>query len=153
MEGFAYADPVRVARLIKGGANAWQMILLEENLVDLSAKLSAWYPGLRAAWDKDPEGSTLRELVRVMVSSAARKTAVNPEGISSETMGPYAYSKFDSEDTARALFSLQDLKALEALLQAEQNQIRGSFTMKSTMLPAGPMPRPGWYTNSRRWKW
>lgn len=147
MEGFSYAEPERVAKLIKGKVEGWRMDLLEETLVNLSVKLSAWLPGLRAQWEESAPDSEIRELARVMVSEAARKSVTNPEGVSSETMGPYAYSKFDSEDTAKSLFPAQDLKALGDLLNAEKQKNRGSFTMGLALKPVAPSPHPGWYTN------
>lgn len=152
MEGFSYADPVRVKRLIKGNVTGWREDLLNESLVNLSAKLSAWYPGLRDMWLAEPEDSELRELVRVMVSEAVRKIVSNPEGMSSETMGPYAYSRFDSEDSARSLFPKADLEALERLLLAERRKKVSHIKVQPAMRPVA-VERPGRRTYHTRQRW
>lgn len=150
LEGFSYAKPTRVARLIKGKVSGWREELLKESLINLSTKMSAWYPGLRDRWENAEDDDELKGLVTVMISEAVRKIVTNPDGMSSETMGPYAYSRWDSEDTAKSLFPEQDLRALERLLTAERSKPRGSFTIKPALAPAAPAPRPGWYTNDTR---
>lgn len=143
MEGFSYADPERVKRIIKGQVTGSREELLIETLINHSAKLSAWFPGLRTQWEDAAEGSELKELVRVMVSESAKKIVSNPEQMSSETMGPYAYSRFDSEDAAKALFPARDLAALESLLRAEQQKNVGSFHTPLAIQPHTQV-RPGY---------
>lgn len=142
MEGFAFADPERVKRLIKGNVTGDREALLEETLVNISSRMMGWYPDLRRQWEDAEEGSPLRELTRVMVSDYARKIVGNPDGVSSETMGPYAYSRFDSEDTARKVFDDRDIAALEGLLTAERNKPAGSITMNMANTPVY-VTRPG----------
>lgn len=142
MEGFTFADPERVKRLIKGNVAGSRLDLLEETLLNISGRLTGWYPDLRRQWEEAEEGSPLRELVRVMVSEYTRKIVGNPDGMSSETMGPYAYSRFDSEDTARVIFGDRDISALEALLMAERKKSAGSITMNMANTPVA-IKRPG----------
>ena len=154
MAAFSYATADRVAGLIKGGLSNDRVEMLEIKLVNLSSQLSAWYPGLRDRWLSEPEDSELRNLVEAMVIEAGRKFINNPDGMSSETIGVFAYSRFDTEDPTREPFSKRDLEALEAILEADKNQQVGSFAIKSSMsmYPAAPMPGPGRYSNShRRW--
>lgn len=152
MEGFAFADPVRVKRLIKGNVTGSREELMEETLLNISARLIGWYPDLRSQWEEAEEGSPLRELVRVMVSEYTRKIVGNPEGMSSETMGPYAYSRFDSEDTARNVFGDKDINALEALLMAERRKSAGSITMGMAVKPTY-VKSPGHAKKRLRTRW
>lgn len=150
---FKYATVEDVAPLVKGGLNPEMKEMLEKRLVILSSQLSAWFPGLRARWLEQPEDSDLKNLVEAMVTEAGRKFISNPDGMSSETIGVFAYSRFDTEDPKEP-FSKRDLLALEELLNAEFDRPVGSFPIKSSMsmYPAAPMPSPGVYSNShRRW--
>lgn len=149
---FSYAKYEAVEQMLKGNVVSWRSDYLHRTLKNISVRLSAWYPGLRAAWEEAPEDSELKGLVTAMVEEAARKVIANPDGVSSETMGPYAYSKFDSEDPSKGLFDLKDLQALETLFDAEKGRQVGGISMVPTMLPAAPMPRPGKYTNANRWR-
>lgn len=152
MEGFAFANPERVAKLIKGNVTGERMELLTETLINISSRLNGWYPGLRAQWEESDPDSPLRELVRVMVSEYAKKIVSNPDGMSSETMGPYAYSRFDSEDTAKTIFGKQDVEALERLLNAETKKNVGSITVQPALRPVA-VRRPGWRNKPRRTRW
>lgn len=149
---FSYAKYEDVTRMIKGNVNGWRAEYLHSVLKNISVRLSAWYPGLKDTWLELPEGSELRDLVTAMVEEAARKIISNPDGVSSETMGPYAYSKFDSEDPSKGLFYQKDIEALEEMFEAEKKKQRLSFTVRRDMYPAAPMPRPGRYTNDYRWR-
>lgn len=149
---FTFVSAEVVTSQMKGTVTGWKLELLESTLENLSARLAAWYPGLRTAYSEAQEDSELRNLVDAMITDAARKIANNPDGMSSETMGPFAYSRFDSEDTSKYLFNLRDLKALEDLLAQGKRKQVGSIRLNTPMKPAAPMPRPGKYTNSYRWK-
>ena len=154
MAVFTYATADQVAGLIKGGLSPDRIEMLDIKLVNLSSQLSAWYPGLRERWLAEEEDSELRNLVEAMVVEAGRKFINNPDGMSSETIGVFAYSRFDTEDPAREPFSKRDLAALEAILATDQNAQIGSFAIQSSMsmFPAAPMPGPRQYSNSvRRW--
>lgn len=154
MAAFTYATADQVAGLIKGGLSHDRIEMLNIKLVNLSSQLSAWHPGLRERWVAEPEDSELRNLVEAMIIEAGRKFINNPDGMSSETIGVFAYSRFDTEDPSREPFSKRDLAALEAILAEERNAQVGSFAIQSSMsmYPAAPMPGPGRYSNSvRRW--
>lgn len=152
MAYFSYADPESVKKIIKGNVDGWREELLIQTLHNASARLNGYFPTLKPIWLEEEDGSAIKELVIAMVAEAARKAVINPDGISSETMGPYAYSKFDSEDAAKGWFAKEDMAALAALLEAAgDSQITG-INLRPAMLPAAPMPRPGKYTNSRRWR-
>lgn len=148
---FSYADPEDVKKLLKGNVTGWREELLKQTLHNVSARLSGRFPTLKNRWLNEEDGSPLKELATSMVAEAARARAGNPEGISSETMGPLAYSKFDSEDSSRSLFDKEDLAALEELLH-DQGVRTASIKTGLHMLPASPMPRPGKYTNATRWR-
>lgn len=153
MAYFSYADADSVKKTIKGNVDGWREDLLTQTLHNASARLNGRFPTLKAAWLEQEEGEPLKELVTTMVAEAARVRVANPDGISSETMGPYAYSKFDSEDAAKGWFSKSDLEDLAALLDALGSRQARSFALRPSMLPAAPMPRPGKYTNSMRNRW
>lgn len=139
---FRYAEPEKVVALLKGGKLVgWRRDALELNLELISTRLSAWYPGLRRKWTEAPDDDDLKGLVTAMVIGAGVKLAKNPEGMSSETMGPYAYSKFDSEDPSKGLFEKMDVEALERLLAADNN--RAVLSFKPTGRP-GPF-RPSYF--------
>lgn len=144
--GFRYAEPEKVVLLLKGGKLVgWRRDALELNLELISTRLSAWYPGLRQRWTEAPEYDDLKGLVTAMVISAGVKLAKNPEGMSSETMGPYAYSKFDSEDPSKGLFEKRDVEALEKLLAAENNRAVHSFKPSGRVGPFRPSYGGGFY--------
>lgn len=149
---FTFVEASSISSTMKVPQVGWREEFLNTTLVNVSARLLAWFPTLKTAWEEAAEDSPLRGLVTAMVSEAVRKIVNNPDGMSSETMGPFAYSKFDSEDISKSLFNGRDLKALEDLLNAEARKQRGSFQMRSATLPAAPMPRPGKFTNSYRWR-
>lgn len=155
MSGFSYVTATEVEALVKGGLNDERRTMLEAKLVSLSAQLSAWYPGLRARFIEEmDEESELKALVRSMITEAGRKFINNPDGMSSETIGVFAYSRFDTEDPSKNPFIARDLLALEALLEEGSKAQIGSFQIgvSSSMLAAAPMPRPGRYSNSiKRW--
>lgn len=143
---FRYAEPEKVVLLLKGGKLVgWRRDALELNLELISTRLSAWYPGLRQRWTEAPEYDDLKGLVTAMVISAGVKLAKNPEGMSSETMGPYAYSKFDSEDPSKGLFEKRDVEALEKLLAAENNRAVHSFKPSGRVGPFRPSYGGGFY--------
>ena len=149
MDKFSYAQPEDVVPLVKGSVTGPRMELLEYSLYMSSVRLSAWYPGLKKAWEQAEEGSEIKELVTVMIMDAGRKVLSNPEGMSSETIGPYAYSRFDSEDWVKSLFLPRDLLAIEEFLLAEERKpVRGIKMNLDTMPPAAPVTTSGRYTNS-----
>lgn len=143
MTDFMFVDPERVKRLIKGNVTGGREELLTETLVNISARLIGWYPDLKPQWEAADEDSPLRGLVRAMVSEYVKKIVGNPEGMSSETMGPYAYSRFDSEDTARVIFGDKDVAALERLLMAERKRSTGNITTHPAIRPVA-VRHPDW---------
>lgn len=149
---FSFVTGEEVKPLIKGSVTGWREDLLTKTLENMSARLSAWYPGLRAAFSEADDDSDLVGLVKTMISEVARKVVTNPDGMSSETAGPYAYSRFDSEDYAKSMFNRQDLASLELLLNSEKSRKARRATMHLETLPAAPMPRRGRYTNSDPWR-
>lgn len=153
MAYFSYAEADDVKKVIKGDVEGWRLELLEQTLHNASSRLSGYFPTLKPIWLEEEDGSPIRDMATMMVAEAARKIVVNPDGVSSETMGPYAYSKFDSEDAASGWFAKADLDALAALLAERGVQRVGSFSINPAVLPAAPMPRPGKFTNSRRNRW
>lgn len=146
-----YAEPEDVAPLVKGGVTGWRLEMLEKVIENLSVRLSAWHPGLRNQWENAGEDSELRDFVQVLVAEAAKKAIENPNGFSSETMGPFAYSLFDSEDTAKALFRKEDREALDRMLRGLRNKRVGSIKPSGYMLPAYPMLGPGRYQKEFKW--
>ena len=154
MAEFSYVTPEQVAGLVKGGLSPDRKTMLSVKLISLSSQLSAWYPGLKQKWIAEPDDSELKNLVESMVIEAGRKFINNPDGMSSETIGVFAYSRFDNEDPSKDPFSKRDLLALEMILAEDSQKQVGSFQVKSSMsmYPATPMPGPGRYSNSvRRW--
>lgn len=149
---FSFVTVEEVKPLIKGSVTGWREDLLEKTLQNMSIRLSAWYPGLRVAFDEADEDSDLVGLVKIMISEVARKVVSNPDGMASETAGPYAYSRFDSEDYAKSMFNRQDLASLELLLNSEKSKKARKTSMYLETLPAAPMPRRGRYTNSDPWR-
>ena len=87
---FSFVTVEEVKPLIKGSVTGWREDLLAKTLQNMSIRLSAWYPGLRVAFDEADEDSDLVGLVKIMISEVARKVVSNPDGMSSETAGPYA---------------------------------------------------------------
>lgn len=154
MEGFSYVDVTDVEGLVKGTLSLDRKTMLEHKLISLSAQLSAWFPGLRARFEQEEPGSDLRGLVIAMVAEAGRKFINNPDGMSSETIGVFAYSRFDTEDPNREPFSKRDLEALTALMEAGLDEHVGNIAIKpsSSMLAHSPMAGPGNHTNRfKRW--
>lgn len=162
MAKFTYATVGDVAPLVKGGVQGERRDMLQAKLEQLSAQLSGWFPGLKATYKnakteleaglsrgEDVE-SELVELVESMVVEAGRKFIINPEDMSSETIGVFAYSRFESADPNKGPFSPRDLAALQAILDEELQEQVGSFKMNlgPTMYPSAPMPTPRTYTNS-----
>lgn len=149
MEKFAYATPADVAPLIKGGLTKAQGAMLEQKLAMLSAKLSGMFPGLRQVWTDAEEDSDLKNFVTAMITEAGRKFINNPEEMSSETIGVFAYSRLESKDEGP--FPKEDLQALKAMLDAELQEQVGSFrlNMGHNAYPAAPMPTPVTYSNTR----
>lgn len=149
---FKFIEPNDVRPLIKGKLSGWREEFLDAQIELLSARLNAWYPTLRRHWEESDEDSTLRGLIRAMMVEAAKKLVNNPEMMSSETAGPYAYSRFDSEDPYKQMFMPRDLEALEDLLDAERNKQAGHVQMGLPFSRAKPMPRPRRYAAGRKWK-
>jgi hypothetical protein len=85
-----------------------------------------------------------------MIAEAGRAFITNPEGMSSETIGVFAYSRFDSADPSKGPFSKADLDALRAmLLEAQMEQVGIiKIGMPNTAYPADVMPTPYTYSNS-----
>lgn len=147
-----YADSEDVIPLLKGKVTGWRAAFLEKQLDMISTRLSAWYPTLPNQWEESEPDSLLRSHVNMMVSEAARKVVSNPEAMSSETAGPYAYSRYDSEDPVKMLFLPRDIEALEALLDAEKGK---QATVVRTGLPMGrakPMTYPGRTAFGNPWR-
>lgn len=140
---FKYVDAESVTPLIKGKVTGWRATFLDRQLEILSARLNAWYPTLKKQWEESEKDSELRGLVDIMVTEAARKLTNNPEMMSSETAGPFAYSRFDSEDPYKNLFMPRDVQALEELLSAATNQQVGAIKMSIPYGVAKPLSRPG----------
>lgn len=142
-----FAQTDEVAKLMKGSVVGQRRVLLETNINNLSIRLSAWHPGLRDAWEKADPDSDLHGLLSVMVGEVAAKMTENPDGYSSETMGPFAYSKFDSEDWVKHLFKKRDLDALLDLLRLGKRKQRGSITLSPSLKPSAPITQTGRVTN------
>lgn len=140
-----------VAATMRGGATGWKRTIVEDAVELASVTLSSRFPRLAEIWNSLPEDHDIRRLASIMVKTAARKLATNPEAMSSETMGPYAYSKFDSEDTTKDLFPAYNIKALEALLAIEDRPNPKPVRISYGLRPAKPMLAPG--SHSRRYKW
>lgn len=153
-EGFSYANPASVKALMKASDKLppWKENMINEKLIQISARLSAWYPTLKSRWLNADEEDPIVDFIPAIVSEAVKKYVDNPDGMSSETMGPYAYSRFDSQDIYKTLFNERDLKALEALLDDTQAVRRSVQIRQAGTYPAAPMPKPGVYTNTQRWK-
>lgn len=156
---FTYVEAEDVKPLIKNGLNANTEGMLNRKLVMLSSQLSGRFPGLRKIYKEEQrkvvngeeEYSDLVDLVRAMVTEAARRFISNPEGMSSETIGVFAYSRFDSGDPLKEAFDAKDLQALGNMLEAIRDGQVGSFHLKTSysMYPAAPKPTPFTFSNSR----
>lgn len=146
---FAYATVEDIRPLVKGGLNQTKEAMLEKKLFMLSAKLTGMFPGLRTIWEEADDDSDLKNFVTAMVIEAGRAFIVNPEGMASETIGVFAYSRFDQKDDGP--FSKDDLAALRAMLEEEMEEQVGSFKMNvgHNAYPAAPMPTPVSYSNTR----
>lgn len=144
---FTYATVDDVKPMVKSLFGDKEL-MLERKLVMLSSKLSGLFPGLRTIWQEADEDSDLKNFVTSMVAEAGRKFIINPEGMSSETIGVFAYSRFD--DGRLEPFSKEDLEALRRMLEAESTQVANCFKlgMGDNMHPAAPMPTPHTYSNS-----
>lgn len=153
-KSFSYASKESVTSLIKGGDRLpkWKIDMIEAKLVQVSARLSAWFPLLKRRWLEAEEEDPIVDFVPAMVTEAVKKYADNPDGMSSETMGPYAYSRYESQDVFKTLFNEKDLQALESLLAVGQSSRKAVKINMPNAYPAAPMPRPGKYSNSQRWK-
>lgn len=159
---FTYVESEEVTPLLKNSLDEEGTKMLESKLTMLSSQLSGRFLGLREAFLEEEEMvltgkapySNLVDLVKAMVTEAARRFMANPDGMSSETIGVFAYSRFDSGDPLKEAFDPQDLAALKALLDEDSNPQVGSFKLKSgyNMYVGEPTPRPGWTITSRREK-
>lgn len=162
MEGFSYATPADVTPLVKGSVVGAREQMLESALIAISARLSGRFPGLRGMWvrqKKEVEDaiasgdvdaySDLVDLVKAMVVDAARDFINNPDRMSSETIGVFAYSRLETEE--KDIFSPGDLAALKALMEEVQKEQVGIIKTKMGMnaFPAAPMPTPYSYSNTR----
>ena len=146
---FSYAEVEDVAPLLKSGLTETKREMLQQQLTVLSSKLSGLFPGLRQVWLAEEEDSDLKNFVTSMIINAARDFINNPEGMASETIGVFAYSRFDSNGNSP--FSREDLAALRDMLDSVLGKQVGSFKMNlgPTMYPAAPMPTPFTYSNTR----
>ena len=132
-----------VKPLIKGRVNPEKETYIQKKIDSTSIKLLARFRNLAVAWNEaegDPN-SILRPFVVSMVEGAVAKLVNNPDGFSSETMGPFAYSKFDSEDPLKGLFEYDDVKALEELLANDKQA--GNIRMSADIRPAAPITHFG----------
>ena len=153
-KGFSYAEVASVTALMKGNQSTpeWKEDMIEAKLVQISSRLSAWFPTLKKRWLNADLEDPIADFVPAIVAEAVKKYVDNPDGMSSETMGPYAYSRFDAQDVFKSLFNQRDLDALSALLRGSQATRKAVKVRTPNSYPAAPMPRPGVYTNSQRWK-
>lgn len=142
-----FAEPNKVAKLIKGSVTGERRETMIQHIENASIRLSTWLPGLRKAWEKADPDSEIRGLTSVMVSEVVAKITQNPDGVSSETMGPFAYSKFDSEDWVKTYFRERDLKALENLVRQGRRKQRGSITLSPALKPSAPITQTNRVTN------
>lgn len=148
---FSYVEVEGIIPLIKGNVTGKRLEFLKRTSENISARLSAWFPTLRHQWEAAEPDSPLRELVRVMVEEASRRSFANPDNMASETAGPYAYTRFDSEDPLKAYFHPRDLEALERLLNQEVNKQAGPISTGIALGVARPSPRPGTVVKQNRW--
>lgn len=141
---FTYVPAERVALFVtKGTVEGKRLAQLQAYLEMISAWLSGRFPTLKPAFDASPEDAPLRLFVEAAVTNAARKIAQNPDGFSSETMGPFAYSRYDSEDPGKAWFSREELEQIALLLQGYNKTKTLSARMKTPYARVAK-PRRDW---------
>lgn len=147
---FSFVTVDAVEPFLKGVSSDQRKKLITAYAENISARLCGWYPTLKGRWDADEADSPLRVFVTAMVTEAVRRRVNNPDGFSSETIGPFAYSKFDSEDSFKNLFLARDLTALEAMLAPDTNMVRSAKTDTSgLMFTTNLMDK--WPKYQRRW--
>lgn len=130
---FSYVTAQEVSELSVKPLSPREIEALNKRLIILSARLSGWYPTLRARYEKSDENSPLRSLVQAMLMDAGRRMANNPSDMESETMGPYAYSRQSDSEGLKGLFLPADLAALEALLAEGEVAIGGSLQLSAPL--------------------
>lgn len=164
MSDFSYVTVEDVAPLVKGGLSTEQKEMLDIRLKTISSQLSGRLPGLRGSYidakkkvaTGEIEFSDLVDLTEAMVIEAGRKFISNPDAMSSETIGVFAYSRFDSADPSKDPFSEADLSALRAMLNEKMAEQVGSIKLRTpdSGYVAAPTTTYGEYTNSlRRESW
>lgn len=147
---FSFVTVDDVEPFLKGVSSDQRKKLITAYAENISARLCGWYPTLKGRWDADEADSPLRVFVTAMVTEAVRRRVNNPDGFSAETIGPFAYSKFDSEDSFKNLFLARDLTALEAMLAPDTNMVRSAKTDTSgLMFTTNLMDK--WPKYQRRW--
>ena len=147
---FSFVTVDDVEPFLKGVSSDQRKKLITAYAENISARLCGWYPTLKGRWDADEADSPLRVFVTAMVTEAVRRRVNNPDGFSAETIGPFAYSKFDSEDSFKNLFLARDLPALEAMLAPDTNMVRSAKTDTSgLMFTTNLMDK--WPRYQRRW--
>ena len=147
---FSFVTVDDVEPFLKGVSSDQRKKLITAYAENISARLCGWYPTLKGRWDADEADSPLRVFVTAMVTEAVRRRVNNPDGFSAETIGPFAYSKFDSEDSFKNLFLARDLTALEAMLAPDTNMVRSAKTDTSgLMFTTNLMDK--WLRYQRRW--
>lgn len=150
---FQYVNPDNIIRIIpptRGKVSGARREFLEGLVYHFSLKLTAWYPNLPAVWKSSQEESQIRNLLEVMLSEAVLRAFMNPELMSSETIGPFAYSKFDSDDWVKQQFSKESLTRLEALLGVTGGP--GIISVNSYPSTGGvfaPITKAGWRSANR----
>ena len=140
-----------VTPLVKGAINEKRKVFIQKKIKSTSVKLAARFPNLIARWKEEVnlEDSTLVDFVTAMVEESVARQVNNPDGFSSETMGPFAYSKFDSEDPLKGLFDAADLKALEEMLDEGNNQV-SVIRIKPDIAPGAPITYSGRHLANER---
>lgn len=147
---FSFVTVDDIEPFLKGVSSDQRKKLIAAYAENISARLCGWYPTLKGRWDADGADSPLRVFVTAMVTEAVRRRVNNPDGFSAETIGPFAYSKFDSEDSFKNLFLARDLTALEAMLAPDTNMVRSAKTDTSgLMFTTNLMDK--WPRYQRRW--
>lgn len=149
MAKFTYATVEDVAPLLKNGVSGPLEAMLEQKLFMLSAKLSGMFPGLRQVWLDADDDADIKNFVTAMVAEAGRKFANNPDEMSSETIGVFAYSRLEQKDSGP--FAKEDLEALKAMLEEELREQVGGIHLNwgRHAYPSAPMPAPNRYSNTR----